>query len=57
MSTAAIDINDLTRLGEEAQLTEHAPQVLPEEPSQKQENPGIALIKALAAMLTDRNVQ
>ena len=56
MSNQAIDINDLVRLGEEAQLTEHTPQVLPEEPSEKQENPGIALIKALAAMLTDRGV-
>ncbi len=57
MSSSFMNQNDLVRLGEEAQLTEHTPQVLPAEPeSVEPENPGIALIKALAAMLTDRGV-
>lgn len=51
MSTNAIDINDLDRLGRESQLTENAPQALPaEEPV----NPGMELIKTLAAMLLGR---
>lgn len=53
MSANAIDINDLERLGRESQLTEQAPQSLPEEPVEEK-NAGIELIKTLAAMLFDR---
>ncbi len=49
MSSNAIDINDLERLGAESRLTENAPDALPEQP-----NPGIELIKTLAAMLFGR---
>jgi hypothetical protein len=51
MSANAIDINDLERLGRESQLTAQAPQSLPEEP-----NPGIELIKTLAAMILGREL-
>ncbi len=53
MSTSAIDINDLERLGRERQLTEQAPRALPEEPAEEP-NPGIELIKTLAAMILGR---
>jgi hypothetical protein len=53
MSTNAIDINDLERLGRERQLMEGAPNALPEEPVEKK-NPGIELIKALAAMFFEK---
>ena len=55
MSSNAIDINDLERLGRESQLTAGAPQVLPEEPVEKP-NPGIELIKALANLLSERGL-
>ena len=55
MSSNAIDINDLDRLSRESRLTEQAPRVLPEEPRQEpEENAGIALIKALANLLSER---
>ncbi len=65
MSSSFMNENDLVRLGEESRLTENAPSVLPEEPSalesdvpdQPKENPGVALILALANMLTDRGLQ
>lgn len=53
MSTNAIDINDLERLGRESQLTAGAPQALPEEPVEEL-NPGVELIKTLAAMILGR---
>jgi hypothetical protein len=53
MSTNAIDINDLDRLSAESRLTENAPRALPEEPVEES-NPGIELIKTLAAMILDR---
>ncbi len=49
MSSNAIDINDLDRLGAESRLTENAPDALPEQP-----NPGIELIKTLVAMMLGR---
>ncbi|KKL53031.1 hypothetical protein LCGC14_2279510 [marine sediment metagenome] len=55
MSSNAIDINDLERLGRESQLTAGAPQALPEEPVE-QPNPGIELIKTLAAMILGREL-
>ena len=55
MSANAIDINDLERLGRESQLTAQAPQSLPEEPVEEP-NPGIELIKTLAAMLLGREL-
>ena len=55
MSSNAIDINDLERLGREQQLTANAPRVIPEEP--EDENAGVALIKALANMLFSRGVE
>ena len=55
MSANAIDINDLERLGRESQLTAGAPQALPEEPVEEL-NPGIELIKTLAAMLFNREL-
>ena len=54
MSSTFINENDIARLTTESQLTEQAPRVLPPEPSAvdvSDENPGIALIKALAALL------
>lgn len=59
MSSSFMNENDLVRLGEEAKLTEDTPLVLPEEPASiepEQELPGIALIKAIAAMFTDRGI-
>ena len=64
MSSSFMNENDLVRLGEESRLTEQAPSALPEEPSalesgipaEPEENPGIALIIALANMLTDRGI-
>ncbi len=55
MSANAIDFNDLERLGAESRLTENAPRALPPEPAE--ENAGIALIKALASLLTERGLQ
>ena len=55
MSSNAIDINDLERLGRESQLTQTAPQSLPEEPVEEP-NPGIELIKTLAAMILGREL-
>ena len=55
MSSAFFNENDLDRLRTESQLTEQAPRALPEEPRQPpEENAGIALIKALANLLTER---
>ncbi len=54
MSSSFINENDLDRMTTEAKLTEQAPRVLPEEP--KEQNAGIALIKALANLLTERGV-
>ena len=57
MSSSFINANDLDRLSRESQLTEQAPRVLPEEPRQEpEENPGVALIKALANLLSDRSI-
>lgn len=56
MSSSLIDFNDLDRLSAESRLTENAPRALPEEPPEEQ-NAGIALIKALAAMLFERGVE
>lgn len=56
MSSNFIDANDLDRLSRESQLTEQAPRVLPEEPREEpEENAGIALIKALANLFSDRS--
>ena len=58
MSSSFMNTNDLVRLGEESKLTEQAPRVLPEEPNEKPpESPGVALIIALANMLTDRGIE
>ncbi len=57
MSSSAIDINDLDRLSAESRLTENAPRALPEEPNPVEElNPGVELIKTLAAMLLGREL-
>lgn len=57
MSSSFINANDLDRLSRESQLTENAPRVLPEEPIEpEEENPGIALIMALADLLSDKGV-
>jgi len=57
MSSSFISANDLDRLSRESQLTEQAPRVLPEEPREApEENPGMALIRALAEMFSDRGI-
>ena len=55
MSSTFINENDIDRLTTESRLTEQAPRVIPQEPAEPpEENAGIALIKALAALLTER---
>jgi hypothetical protein len=59
MSSSTLDFNDLDRLSRESQLTAGSPTALPEEPRPvpQEENAGVALIKALANLLTERGVQ
>ncbi len=52
MSSNFLDAGDIQRLDREATLTEQAPRIPPEEPIEQEESKGMALIKALANLLS-----